>query len=116
MIRLIVFLILAQVVSAQTLPDFPNNSFALYAMARADGVPAPTREARERVWALLEEAKDQGTVLSLTQTRLGFEGAKRICATFATSDAARVVWDQARSFVKDADLVTLVIEPCDKQE
>jgi hypothetical protein len=34
---------------------------------------------------------------------------------FATPDAARDAWVQARQFVEGVDLVNLVIEPCAKQ-
>jgi hypothetical protein len=69
----------------------------------------------QRVRGLLEEARQRGDVLSLVQTRIGLEGETRLCATFATPDAARDAWVQARRFVEGADLVNLVIEPCAKQ-
>lgn len=98
-----------------TLPVFPDNSFALYVLSRGTGVPAPARQAMQRVRGLLEEARQRGDVLSLVQTRIGLEGETRLCATFATPDAARDAWVQARRFVEGADLVNLVIEPCAKQ-
>jgi hypothetical protein len=99
----------------ETTPVFPDNSFALYALSRGKGVPAPARQAMQRVRGLLEEARQRGDVLSLVQTRIGLEGETRLCATFATSDAARAAWVQARRFVEGTDLVNLVIEPCAKQ-
>jgi hypothetical protein len=99
----------------ETLPAFPDNSFALYALSRGTGVPEPARQAMQRVRSLLEEAQQRGDVRHLVQTRIGLEGETRLCATFATSDAARAAWAQARRFVEGIDLVNLIIEPCDKQ-
>lgn len=101
--------------TSETLPIFPDNSFALYALSRGKGVPAPARQAMQRVRGLLEEARQRGDVLSLVQTRIGLEGETRLCVTFATPDAARASWVQARQFVEGTDLVNLVIEPCAKQ-
>jgi hypothetical protein len=127
LIPFLVLLLLAQIASAQPTPakacadstpetssDFPDNSFALYAMARGSGVPASARQAMQRVRGLLEEARQRGDGLSLEQTRFGLEGETRLCLTFATPDAARAAWVQACQFAEDADLVNLVIEPCDK--
>jgi hypothetical protein len=99
----------------ETTPAFPDNSFALYALSRGKGVPAPARQVMQRVLGLLEEARQRGDVLSLVQTRIGLEGETRLCATFATPDAAHAAWMQARRFVEGTDLVNLVIEPCAEQ-
>lgn len=101
--------------TSATSPSFPDNSFALYAMSRVSGVLAPTREAVQRVRFLLEEARQRGEVLSLVHTQIGYEGATRLCATFATPDAARAAWEQARLFTEGVELINLVVEPCDEQ-
>lgn len=96
-------------------PVFPHNSFALYALSRGKGVPAPARQAMERVHGLLEEAKQRGDVRRLMQTRIGLEGETRLCAEFTTPEAVRDVWAQVRRIVEGTELVNLVIEPCTKR-
>ena len=62
--------------------------FALYALSRGKGVPAPTRAALEKAHVLLEDARQRGAVLALKQTRIGLEGETRLCVE--AKDAARV--------------------------
>ncbi len=100
--------------TSETSPVFPTNSFALYTLSRGRGVPDAARQAMQCTRDMLEEAKQQGHVLRIVQTRIGLEGETRLCAEFTTPEAARNAWGRARHFVEGVELVNLVIEPCAK--
>src|SRR4029450_11259547 len=65
------------------------TSFAVYALSRGQGVPAPTRSAWQTVWTMLEDARREGKVARLQQTRLGLEGEVRLCAEFGDRGQAQ---------------------------
>ncbi|MGH6793464.1 MAG: hypothetical protein ACRECF_12100, partial [Methyloceanibacter sp.] len=52
-------------------PESLTTSFAVYTLSRGRGVPQPAREAFKEARALLEEAKENGKIVTLKQTRLG---------------------------------------------
>jgi len=93
-------------------PEPATSSFALYVLSRGKGVPEPARNVLRDARAMLEEAKQEGKVVGLKQTRLGLEGETRLCAEFADREAAREMLERIRRLTKDVDLVNLVVEPC----
>ena len=93
-------------------PEPATPSFALYVLSRGKGVPEPARNVLRDARAMLEEAKQEGKVVGLKQTRLGLEGETRLCAEFADREAAREMLERIRRLTKDVDLVNLVVEPC----
>jgi hypothetical protein len=88
------------------------RSFALYALSRGRGVPAPTRAAWQAAWGLLESARRDGKVARLEQARIGLEGEMRLCAEFDDPQAAQELVDRVRTLVRDVELLNLVEEPC----
>jgi hypothetical protein len=87
-------------------------SFAVYALSRGRGVPEATRTAWQAVWTMLEDARREGTVTRLQQTRLGLEGELRLCAEFADAGRAREMLERAREVGKGVELLNVVEEPC----
>ncbi len=87
-------------------------SFALYVLSRGKGVPEPARNVLRDARAMLEEAKQEGKVVGLKQTRIGLEGETRLCAEFTDSDAAREMRERIARLMQGVELVNLVVEPC----
>src|SRR2546422_3036032 len=80
-----------------------SASFAVYALSRGRGVPEATRAAWQAVWTMLDEARRDGKVTRLEQTRLGLEGEVRLCAEFADPRVAREMLQRAREIGKDVE-------------
>ena len=89
-----------------------SASFAVYALSRGRGVPAPTRSAWQTVWTMLEDARRKGQVARLQQTRIGLEGEVRLCAEFSDPGGAREMLERAREVGKGVELLNIVEEPC----
>ena len=77
--------------------------FALYALSRGKGVPAPTRGAFEEAQSLLEDARQSGEVLALTKTRIGLEGEARLCVRARDADAARDLQRKIRAIADNVE-------------
>jgi hypothetical protein len=92
-----------------------SASFAVYALSRGRGVPEATRTAWQAVWTMLEDARRDGTVTRLQQTRLGLEGELRLCAEFSDAGRAREMLERAREVGKGVELLNVVEEPCSGQ-
>ncbi len=90
----------------------PAASFALYVLSRGKGVPEPARNVLRDARAMLEEAKQEGKVVGLKQTRLGLEGETRLCAEFADREAAGEMRERIARLMQGVELVNLVVEPC----
>jgi len=90
-------------------------SFAVYALSRGRGVPEPTRSAWQAVWTMLEDARREGKVTRLQQTRIGLEGEVRLCAEFSDPGRAREMLARAREVGKGIELLNVVEEPCSGQ-
>ncbi len=93
-------------------PRAATPSFAVYALSRGGGVPAATRSAWQRVLAMLEDARRDGTVTRLQQTRIGIEGEVRVCAEFADAARARELLERARGVAAGVELLNVVEEAC----
>ena len=92
-----------------------SASFAVYALSRGRGVPEPTRSAWQTVWTMLEDARREGKVTRLRQTRIGLEGEVRLCAEFSDPGRAREMLARAREIGKGVELLNVVEEPCSGQ-
>ena len=93
-------------------PRAATASFAVYALSRGRGVPEATRSAWQRILAMLEDARRDGTVARLQQTRIGIEGEVRVCAEFADAARARELLERARGVAAGVELLNVVEEPC----
>lgn len=93
-------------------PEPATSSFALYVLSRGKGVPEPARNVLRDARAMLEEAKQEGKVVGLKQTRLGLEGETRLCAEFADREAAGEMLERIRRLMQGVELVNLVVEAC----
>ncbi len=92
-----------------------SASFAVYALSRGRGVPEPTRSAWQTVWTMLEDARREGKVARLQQTRIGLEGEVRLCAEFSDPGRGREMLERARGIGKGVELLNIVEEPCSRQ-
>lgn len=90
-------------------------SFAVYALSRGRGVPAATRSAWQAVWMMLEDARREGKVTRLEQTRIGLEGEVRLCAEFSDAGHAREMLERAREIGKGVELLNVVEESCSRR-
>jgi hypothetical protein len=88
------------------------RSFALMALSRGAGVPEAARQAAADFRSLLQRMQAEDAVVEIHESRIGIEGETRICAEFATAEAARQAWSQTQRAVTGIDLVQLKIERC----
>ncbi|HWQ37736.1 MAG TPA: hypothetical protein VNM24_03865 [Burkholderiales bacterium] len=92
-----------------------RQEFALYALSRGKGVPAPTRDAFKKAQALLEGARQRGEVVALKETRIGLEGETRLCVEARNPAASRRLQREVRQIGKDVELFNVVEEACSKK-
>ena len=92
-----------------------SASFAVYALSRGRGVPEPTRSAWQTVWTMLEDARREGKVTRLQQTRIGLEGEVRLCAEFSDPGPEQEMLARVREIGKGVELLNVVEEPCSGQ-
>jgi len=88
------------------------RSFAVYALSRGSGVPAAAREAQQKVQELVEFDRSRGVVVTVQGTRIGIEGERRLCLTYADPQEAARALERVRAMVQGVDLVNVVVEPC----
>jgi hypothetical protein len=94
-------------------PDVGNiNSFAIYALSRARGVPPEAREALRQVQELVETDQKRGVSVTLETTRIGIEGETRVCVEYRDPGDGTRAYERAKEIVQGVDLVNLVAEPC----
>jgi hypothetical protein len=89
------------------------RSFAIYALSRGKGVPGSARAVLARAETLLEGLREQGADITFTKKRVGLEGETRLCATFTDQGLAEETLERIRELTAGADLINLVVEPCD---
>lgn len=90
-----------------------ENSFAIYALSRGKGIPEAAREVLRKAREWLDEAKQTGSVVGITQTRIGLEGETCLCAEFTDVESMQAMLKRIRAFTKGVELINLVVEPCD---
>ena len=88
------------------------RSFAVYTLSRGSGVPAAAREAQQKVQELVEFDRGRGVVVTVQGTRIGIEGERRLCLTYADPQEAARALERVRAMVQGVDLVNVVVEPC----
>jgi hypothetical protein len=88
------------------------RSFAVYTLSRGTGVPAAAREAHQKVQELVEFDRSRGVVVTVQGTRIGIEGERRLCVTYADPKEAARALERVRAMVQGVDLVNVVVEPC----
>lgn len=93
-------------------PDTAPTSIAVYALSRGKGVPEATRSAFAEIKAQLETDQQGGTVVQLSQRRIGIEGEIRLCARFADKQAAQRAFERFESYAAAFDLLNVVLESC----
>ena len=91
------------------------TSFAVYALSRGRGVPEATLRAWQAIRTLLEDARREGAIAQLQQTRIGLEGETRLCAEFRDADRGRQLLRRAREIGSGVELLNIVEEPCPRQ-
>ena len=94
--------------------DAGAREVAVYALSRGKGVPDATRAAREKARALLQQWRDEKRVLDIQETRIGIEGERRLCATFATEQDAAEAAARLRELGAGVELFNVALEPCAK--
>ncbi|MGX9574295.1 acyl-homoserine-lactone synthase [Mesorhizobium sp. f-mel] len=95
-------------------PPEPHLSFALYVLSRGGGVPATSLKVLDDFRAMLKAYKEKGVAVELTETRIGLEGERRLCAEFKDQQTAHEAWLQATNIVAGVDLANLKAEPCQR--
>jgi hypothetical protein len=88
------------------------QSFSVYALSRGSGVPPAAREAQQKVQALVESDRSRGVDVNVQATRIGLEGERKLCVTYADAQEAARALEQVRAMVQGVDLVNVVVEPC----
>jgi hypothetical protein len=89
-----------------------GRSFSIYALSRGSGVPPAAREAQQKVQALVESDRGRGVGVNVQATRLGLEGERKLCVTYADAQEAARALERVRALVQGVDLVNVVVEPC----
>jgi hypothetical protein len=92
-----------------------QSEFALYALSRGKGVPEPARNALEQAHTLLEDARQRGEVVNLTQTRIGLEGETKLCVQAKNPPASRKLQGDVRRIGRGVELFNVVEEPCSRK-
>jgi hypothetical protein len=84
----------------------------IYAMSKGQGVPEATRAVRDKARTELQRLRAERRVLDINETRIGIEGERRICATFATREDAEATVAKLRSMSEGVELFNIAVEPC----
>jgi hypothetical protein len=64
---------------------------------------------------MLEDARREGKVTRLQQTRIGLEGEVRLCAEFSEAERAREQLARVRAIGRGVPLLNIVEEACSGQ-
>ena len=88
------------------------QSFSVYALSRGSGVPPVAREAQQKVQELVESDRSRGVDVNVQATRIGLEGERKLCVTYADAQEATRALERVRAMVQGVDLVNVVVEPC----
>jgi hypothetical protein len=95
-------------------PSGETFGVAVYSLSRGKGVPEAAREAHDKARAIFRQLQGETRVLDVKETRIGIEGERRTCATFATRADAEAAAERIRSLAADTALFNVVMEPCEK--
>jgi hypothetical protein len=89
-----------------------DTEIAVYALSKGKGVPERAREALASARGLMIQWRAEGRVLDIVDTRIGFEGERRLCARFATGADAADAMKELAALGKGVDLFNVKVEPC----
>lgn len=89
-----------------------GRSFSVTILSRGSGVPDGTIEALKQVRDLLAAYQTSGAALRLTETRIGLEGERRLCAAFDDGNLANTAWERIRQILANVDLVEMKEDDC----
>ena len=89
-----------------------GRSFSVTILSRGGGVPDGTFEALKQVRDLLAAYQTSGAALRLTETRIGLEGERRLCAAFDDENLANTAWERIRQILANVDLVEMKEGDC----
>lgn len=102
-----------------TLPTPPGESVqgvAVYALSRGKGVPEQARQVLARALERFNDELKREAVVAITDQRIGLEGERRVCATFADETRAVATFQQLLDLARGVELVNIVREPCRKAD
>ncbi len=90
----------------------PVDGVAVYSLSRGAGVPERARVVFAEARKVLAAQQERGEATALTETRLGIEGERLMCAEFRSeADAART-FARLEELCRGVDLIDLAREPC----
>lgn len=92
-----------------------DTQFAIYALSRGRGVPAPTAQALEVLHDQFDKDRDKGIVTRIESTQIGLEGETRLCVEFSSPEAASNAWEYTRQKTLGIELLNLRRETCIKK-
>ncbi len=75
-------------------------------------MPPEASEAQLKVQKLAEADRDRGVSVSVSTTRIGIEGERKLCVAYRDPRNTARALERARVIVTGVDLVNLVVEPC----
>jgi hypothetical protein len=91
------------------------RSLAVYVLSRGAGIPDEAYQAYLSARDRLENLRDQNRISRLTETRIGIEGERKLCALFEEASDAREFCRTTCEEMDDVPLINLKIEHCDYQ-
>ena len=106
------FLVLPLLIAAPPSLSLAGSSFSVEVLSRGGGVPAAALEALRQVREALEAYAAEGVAIEVSETRIGLEGERRLCAEFEEAQAADAALRRVESIVAGVDLVNLKAEAC----
>lgn len=94
--------------------DAPNQGSAvsITVLSRGSGVPAAAVNVLSQVREMLTGYQNAGSALQMSETRIGLEGERRLCAVFADPALADAAWQRIRQIAAGVDLVDISQRPC----
>lgn len=88
------------------------HSFAVYALSRGRGVSDAALAAQQKVLELVEADRARGLTVDAQQIRIGLEGERKVCVTYADEREGARALERVRGVVQGVDLVNVVVERC----
>jgi hypothetical protein len=86
--------------------------FSIEVLSRGGGVPEAALNTLRRIREDLEAQQARGVTVVVSETRLGLEGERRLCAAFEEPEAADAALRRAHSIAAGVDLVNLKAGAC----
>ncbi|RDZ28586.1 hypothetical protein DX914_05530 [Lysobacter silvisoli] len=93
-------------------PPAPYLDISITTLSKGRGVPEPTREAYQRVRALMDHKQREQQLSGLSVRRMGLEGETRLCARFSDAAQAREALAEIRELTAGVELIAVESTPC----